>query len=196
MKGKGLLIVIGILVVLLMWGCGGYNGLVQKDVDVKKAWSDVQVQYQRRADLFGNLLSTVEAAATNEKDILTAVTNARAGITDAKQQIAGATTPAQLDAASQRIQSSAMSIRIAVEAYPTIRSTEGYMKLQDEITGTENRIATSRSDYNTTVASYNKSARTFPTNILAGMFGMGAKEEFAAAAGSDKAPELKFNQNK
>lgn len=191
---KGLLIVLGIVLLLGFYGCGKYNGLVKGDEDVKKAWGDVQTQYQRRADLLPSLIATVKKAAENEKDILTNVTNARAGIpnlekeaADIKDAASKAQTPADLDAVGSRINT---AIKITMEAYPTIRSTEAFLGLQSQLEGTENRIQTSRSDYNTAVRNFNVSARTFPGNIFAGMFGFKAQDEFKAADGSDKAPDV------
>lgn len=190
---KGYLIILGVIVLLGFFGCSKYNGLVNIDEDVKRAWGDVQTQYQRRADLIPSLIATVKKAAENEKDILTNVTNARAGIpnlekeaADIKNAASNAQTPQDLDAVGQRINT---AIKITMEAYPTIRSTEAFLGLQSQLEGTENRIQTSRSDYNAVVATYNKNVRTFPGNIFAGMFGFKVKEDFKAAEGSDKAPD-------
>jgi LemA protein len=191
---KGLLIVLGIVLLLGFVGCSKYNGLVKGDEDVKKAWGDVQTQYQRRADLLPSLIATVKKAAENEKDILTNVTNARAGIpnlekeaSDIKDAASKAQTPADLNAVGDRINT---AIKITMEAYPTIRSTEAFLGLQSQLEGTENRIQTSRSDYNAAVRNFNVGARTFPGNIFAGMFGFKAKDEFKATEGSDKAPDV------
>jgi LemA protein len=191
---KGYLIIIGVIVLLGFFGCSKYNGLVNSDEDVKKAWGDVQTQYQRRADLIPSLIATVKKAAENEKDILTNVTNARAGIPNLEKEAgeiktaaANAQTPQDLDAVGQRINT---AIKITMEAYPTIRSTEAFIGLQSQLEGTENRIQVSRVDYNTVVASYNKGVRTFPGNIFAGMFGFKVKDEFKAAAGSENAPDV------
>lgn len=191
---KGYLIALGIIALLGFYSCSQYNGLIKTDEDVNKAWGDVQTQYQRRADLIPSLIATVKKAAENEKDILTNVTNARAGIAnlekeagDIKEAASKAQTPADLDAVGARINT---AIKITMEAYPTIRSTEAFIGLQSQLEGTENRIQTSRSDYNTSVRNYNVKARTFPGNIFAGMFGFKVKDEFKAAEGSDKAPDV------
>lgn len=191
---KGYLIILGVIVLLGFFSCSKYNGLVKGDEEVKRAWGDVQTQYQRRADLIPSLIATVKKAAENEKDILTNVTNARAGIpnlekesADIKDAVSKAQTPADLDAVGARINT---AIKITMEAYPTIRSTEAFIGLQSQLEGTENRIQTSRSDYNTAVKNFNVSARTFPGNIFAGMFGFKSKDEFKAAEGSDKAPDV------
>ncbi|MBL7812206.1 MAG: LemA family protein [Bacteroidetes bacterium] len=185
-KNIGLLITAGLVAILLMVGCGGYNGLVRGDENVKQAWGNVQVQYQRRADLIPGLIRTVQEAAKNEKDILSTVTKARAGITEAKSEIDKATSPQEIEAANRKITS---ALTIAVEAYPQIRSTEAFLKLQDDLNGTENRIGTVRSDYNAAVKEYNVSVRSFPRNILAGMFGFKQKEEFKAKEGAEDVPD-------
>jgi LemA protein len=191
---KGYLIVLIVIALLGFYGCSKYNGLVNGDVEVQRSWADVQTQYQRRADLIPSLIATVKKAAENEKDILTNVTNARAGIpnlekeaSEIKDAAGKAQTPQDLDAVGQRINT---AIRITMEAYPVIMSTQAFVGLQSQLEGTENRIQTARSDYNAKVANYNKSVRTFPGNIFAGMFGFKTKEEFKADAGSEKAPDV------
>lgn len=191
---KGYLIILGVIVLLGFFSCSKYNGLVKGDEEVNRAWGDVQTQYQRRADLLPSLIATVKKAAANEKDILTNVTNARAGIpnlekeaADIKTAAGNAKTPADLDAVGARINT---AIKITMEAYPTIRSTEAFMGLQNQLEGTENRVQTSRSDYNTAVKNFNVSARTFPGNIFAGMFNFKVRDEFKAAEGSENAPDV------
>lgn len=191
---KGYLIILGVILLLGFFGCSKYNGLVKGDEEVKRVWGNVQTQYQRRADMIPSLIATVKKAAENEKDILTNVTNARAGISNLEKEAADikdaagkAQTPADLDAVGARINT---AIKITMEAYPTIRSTEAFMGLQSQLEGTENRIQTARSDYNTAVKDFNVSARTFPGNIFAGIFGFKAKEEFKATEGSENAPDV------
>lgn len=181
-----LLSVVGFFAIIFFWGCNKYNGIIDKDEKVKNAWGNVQTQYQRRADLIPALIRTVQEAGKNEKGILESVTKARAGITEAKDEISNAKNPQDLERANAKISS---AFTLAVEAYPQVRSTEAYLKLQDEMPGTENRIATARSDYNNTVRVYNTAVRTFPGNIVAGFGGFTVKEEFKAEAGSEKAPD-------
>jgi LemA protein len=197
---KGLLIVLGIVLLLGFYGCGKYNGLVTSDEDVKRAWGDVQTQYQRRADLLPSLIATVKKAAENEKDILTNVTNARAGIpnlekeaADIKDAASKAQTPADLNAVGDRINT---AIKITMEAYPIIQSTQNFKDLQNDISGTENRVQTARNDYNLAVRNFNISARTFPGNIFANIFGFKPQEEFKAADGTDKVPDVEGLLNK
>lgn len=182
-----LLVIVGLIAILLFWGCGSYNGIVSKDESVKKAWGDVQSQYQRRADLIPGLIRTVQEAAKNERAILENVTKARAGITEAKNDINSATTPQQLESANRKISS---ALTIAVEAYPQVRSTEAFLKFQDDLNGTENRINQARTDYNSAVRDYNVSVRRFPGNIVAGMGGFRPKDEFfKAKEGAENAPD-------
>ncbi|MCC7298777.1 MAG: LemA family protein [Bacteroidia bacterium] len=185
-KNIRLLVIAGIVAMLGFWGCGSYNGLINTDEGVKKAWGDVQAQYQRRADLIPALIKTVQEAAKNERTILENVTKARAGIVEAKNQISNATTPQEIEQANKTINS---AITIAVEAYPQIQSTTAFLKLQDDLNGTENRITQARSDYNTAVKDYNIKVRTFPRNIIAGMAGFKVKDEFKAKEGAQDAPD-------
>ncbi len=189
---KGTIILLAVIGVLVLWVASSYNGLVGKRGGADKAWADVQTQYQGRADKLKNLMETVKGAAANEKEILTAVTNARAGIDASKADMAKATTPAELDAAYQKAQQAALSIKVTVEAYPTIRSTDAFLKFQDEISGAENRVATARSDYNAAVTSYNVSTAKFPGLIIAKLFGFSPKELFKAKESAQDAPEIKF----
>lgn len=189
---KKTVIIIAAIVVLVLIVVGSYNKLITIDENVNKAWSEVQTQYQRRADVFISQLEVVKGAASNEKEILIGITKARSGITDAKDNMANAETPAELDKYMAQAQQSALSIKVQVEAYPQIRSTDAFLKFQDEVSGTENRIATARSDYNTAVTTYNKKVRSIPTMLYANMLGFGVKEQFEADAGTDKRPEIKF----
>lgn len=182
-------IILAIVAVLVIWGVSKYNGLVKVDEDVKKGWSFVQTQYQRRADLYKSQVDVVKGAAKNEKDILIGVTRARAGIDDAKKGIDNAKTPAELDKYMAQAEQAALNLNIQIEAYPTITSTAAFIKFQDEISGTENRISTARDDYNNIVTVYNKQVRTVPTNLFANIFGFDVKEQFEAKEGTDDVPE-------
>ncbi len=186
------IIVLVVLGIIFLGGCSSYNGLVDKQVEVDKEWGNVQTQYQRRADVLINLMETVKGAAANEKDILTAVTNARAGITEAKEAMTSAKNPAELNVLLQKVQANASSIKLTFEAYPAIRSTEAFLKFQDEIAGTENRISTVRERYNEVVGSFNKSIRQFPTVIFAKLLDFDKREFFEADKGSETAPKIKF----
>lgn len=190
---KGLittLVVIGVIIVVVggffMWGTGVYDSAVASQEEVNKTFADVQAAYQRRADLVPNLVATVKGAAENEKSILVQVTQARAGIVNAK-------TPEDLELAGRQINT---AINLAFEAYPQIRSTENFQDLQSQLEGTENRINVARTRYNESVAAYNTYVRGYFKKMALNMFGSGedfsVRKGFEAAAGSEKAPEVKF----
>ncbi|HEX8061238.1 MAG TPA: LemA family protein [Cyclobacteriaceae bacterium] len=172
--------------IFVMWGSGVYDNAVRLQEDVNASWANVQTTYQRRADLIPNLVATVKGAAENEKEILTKVTEARAGITSAK-------TPDELDRAGKQINS---AITMAFEAYPQIRSTENFQDLQAQLEGTENRINVARQNYNESIRGYNTYIRGFFKRMALSWFGGGedfsVKKGFEAAEGSDKAPDVKF----
>jgi LemA protein len=189
------LIVIAGLILLLGWsGCNGYNGLVQQDETVKNAWNNVQSDYQRRADLIPNLVSTVKGEANFEQKTLTDVIQARASASQIKLQ-ANDLSPEkiqQFQAAQGQLSQALGKLMVLTENYPNLKANEAFRGLQAQLEGTENRIKVSRNDFNSAVAAYNIKARSFPMNILAGITGFKQKEGFTAAVGSEKAPEVKF----
>lgn len=182
---KGL-IFLGVLILLVLGIFLGYRGMynsaVSKQENVDAKWGNVGADYQRRADLVPQLVATVKGAAENEKTILTQVTNARAGISNA-------TTPEQMDAAGRQINT---AINLAFEAYPQIRSTANFSDLQAQLEGTENRIAVSRKEYNESVQDYNTHIRGFFASMFLNAEKFPKKEPFKEYAGSEKAPEVKF----
>ena len=193
MKG-GLLILLAVLLIVGFMGCNGYNGLVKQDESVKKAWNNVQAEYQNRADLVGNLVSTVKGAANFEQKTLTDVVEARAKATSINIK-ADELTPeklAEFQAAQSQLSGSLSRMLATVEAYPTLKATENFTKLQGQLEGIENSIKNSRKVFNDEINTYNTKVRSFPMNILGGMFGFHAKEGFKADAGAEKAPEVKF----
>jgi LemA protein len=194
---KGLittLVIIGIIVVFVgvffKWVTGVYDNAIARQEDVKAQWADVQATYQRRADLVPNLVATVKEAAENERGILTAVTEARAGIVNAQ-------TPEDLEVAGRKINT---AINLAFEAYPQIRSTENFQELQSQLEGTENRINVARQRYNEAVRGYNTYVRGFFKRMALNMFGGGedfsVRKGFEAAAGSENAPSVQDAFNK
>lgn len=194
MKRPGLLIVLAIVVIVGFLGCNGYNGLVKQDESVKKAWNNVQTEYQNRADLVGNLVNTVKGAANFEQKTLTDVVEARAKATSVKID-ANNLTPekiAEFQAAQGQLSGSLSRLLATVEAYPTLKATENFTKLQGELEGIENGIKNSRKIFNDEINVYNTKVRSFPMNILGGLFGFKQKEGFKADAGAEKAPEVKF----
>ena len=193
-KNLGWIIPVGIIVVLVMWAIGGYNGMVKMDEQVQNKWANVETQYQRRADLIPNLVSTVKGYAKHEQQTLEDVVKARSEATQVKVD-AENLTPEKL-AAFQKAQSgvsSALGRLLAVaENYPDLKANQNFLELQSQLEGTENRITVARKDFNDAAKSYNQSIRQFPKNILAGMFGFEKKSYFEAEAGSEKVPKVEF----
>ncbi|RPD37909.1 LemA family protein [Chitinophaga barathri] len=190
------IIVIIVLVLLGFFGCSKYNGLVKKDEVVQKAWGNVETQYQRRADLVDNLVSTVKGSANFEQETLTRVIEARAKATSV-QINANDLTPEkiqQFQQAQGELGGALSRLLVSVEKYPELRTTEQFQTLMAQLEGTENRIAVSRNDFNGAVNEFNSSVRTFPNNIIAGLGGFSAKGYFKAAEGSDKAPKVDFGK--
>ncbi|MEC5147188.1 LemA family protein [Chitinophaga sp. 212800010-3] len=188
------IIVIVVLALLVMFGCGKYNGLVSKEENVKNKWGQVQSAYQRRADLIPNLVATVKGAANFEQGTLEKVVQARASATQIKVD-ANDLSPEkiqQYQAAQGQLSSALGRLLMVTENYPDLKANANFQNLQAQLEGTENRINVSRNDFNNAVNEYNSSMRTFPTNIVAGITGFKQKGYFEAAAGSDKAPEVKF----
>lgn len=196
MNTKNLTLIVIIAAVLLIGGCGcsSYNGLVQQDETVKNSWNNVQSDYQRRVDLIPNLVNTVKGEANFEQTTLTNVIEARAKATSVKIDPTNL-TPEKLQEFQQsqgQLSQSLGRLLVVSEQYPTLRANDAFRGLQAQLEGTENRIKVARNDFNNVVANYNVKVRSFPTSIFAGMLGFKAKPGFAADAGSDKAPQVKF----
>lgn len=181
------LIVVGVILLsFVFFFIGSYNGLIKTDETANEKWANVQSAYQRRADLIPNLVDTVKAYSSYEGSVLTEITNARASI-------GKASTPAQLQAAGNELNSALSRLLAVAENYPNLKANENYLSLQDELAGTENRVKVERDLFNAAVKNYNVKVRAFPTNIVAGMFGFQNKEMFEAEQGTDKAPKVGFN---
>ena len=193
-KNLGWIIPVGILVLVVLWAIGGYNGMVKMAEQVQNSGANVETQYQRRADLIPNLVSTVKGYAKHEQQTLEEVVKARSEATQLKVD-AENLTPEKL-AAFQKAQSgvsSALGRLLAVaENYPDLKANQNFLELQSQLEGTENRITVARKDFNDTAKSYNQAIRQFPKNILAGLFGFEKKSYFEAEAGSEKAPKVEF----
>jgi LemA protein len=179
----GLIIV---LVALSLSGCS-YNKFTSQEEAVKSQWSEIQNQLQRRNDLIGNLVETVKGYAKQERDVFIAIAESRA-------KLAGAKTPAdQIEAANQ--QSAALSrLLVVVENYPQLKSDQTFIRLMDEISGTENRIAVARGRYNEAARNYNTLRRSFPSNVTAKVFGFQEYPYFEAPAEVTKAPKVDFSK--
>src|SRR4051812_34576533 len=192
-----------ILLIALLFNftsCGSYNRLVVLEQTVNKKWADVQSVYQRRADLIPNLVSTVQGAANFEKSTLTEVTNARASVGQVKLDPSKAPTEAaeleKFQQAQGQLSNALSRLLVVSENYPQLRATEAFQNLQKQLEGTENRISVERNNFNTAVQEYNTALSTFPTNMLNKMFGFKERPFFAASAGAEKAPDVKFDFNK
>ena len=207
------MIAIIVLLGLGMWGCNSYNGFVEQDQKVEKAWSQVENQYQRRIDLYKNVAATVKAYAKHERETYQGVTNARAGVNkqqeadqqmqaientaDSLAQVKKTLDPTDSEAvkkyeAAQNKLKDQMSIAINVvhEAYPDLKANENFKELQAQIEGTENRVTTARMDFIEQAREYNTMIKRFPANIMANIFGFKEKAYFAAQEGADKAPDV------
>ncbi len=212
MKNNKTLIIIaiiaGILLLLAIPTCSTYNSMVTLDEDAEQCWGEVQNQYQRRFDLIPNLVATVKAYAKHESETLQGVTNARAGITPTD-------TTALMNAANEAMNApdanayanalkkltaemSKFSINVNAvhEAYPELKASENFSRLQDELAGTENRVEMARNKYTQTVKDYNIKIKRFPANIVAGIFGFEPRQQYEADQAAQKAPSVNdaFNQ--
>lgn len=189
-----LLIVVILVVVIYSFFSGTYNSMVEKGNEAQKAWANVESQYQRRADLIPNLVNTVKGYATHEQQTLEGVVEARSKATQttiAFDQLNDQNLAKYQQSQGQVTQALGKLMAIS-ESYPDLKANQNFLALQDDLSGTENRIAVARMDYNTAVQSYNTFIQKFPTNILAGMFGFTVKSLFAAEAGAEKAPTVQF----
>ncbi|MBW8838586.1 MAG: LemA family protein [Gemmatimonadetes bacterium] len=172
---------------LLIAGCG-YNTIQSMDEKVNQAKGQIETQLQRRADLIPNLVETVKGVAKQESTVYTNIADARARLNGAVQS----GDVGQMSAANQAVTQGLGRLLAIVENYPELRSSESFRALQDQLEGTENRIAVARQDYNGAVGEYNAYIRRFPYNLTAKMFGQGPREYFEAAPGSAEAPKVKF----
>ena len=191
---KSTIIVLVIVAVVAIWGITGYNGLVKADEALNTAWSNVENQYQRRADLIPNLVNTVKGYAEHERETLDAVVAARTRATQVTVD-AENLTPEKLQE-YQKIQNevgAALGRLLAVaEAYPDLKANANFLELQAQLEGTENRISVERRNFNEAAKSYNTSIRTFPRSILAGIFGFEKRPYFEAQKGMENAPVVQF----
>lgn len=187
---KKLLIVLAIIAVVLIWFGSTYvgrrNEMVRKKETVNAAWSQVDVVLQRRADLIPNLVETVKGFAAQEQTVFRDIANARAALISGR-------TPEEKIAANNQLDSALSRLLVVVENYPQLRSNENFLRLQDELAGTENRIAVERRRYNQTVQDYNTYISLFPNNIIAGLSGFTRNDAyFRAEEGSRQAPRVQF----
>jgi LemA protein len=181
-------------IVLASQSSCGYNTMVQKDETVEAAWANVQNAYQRRADLVPNLVNTVKGAANFERQTLESVINARAKATSV-QLNADELTPENIQrfqAAQNELGGALSRLMVSVERYPELKANQNFLELQAQLEGTENRISVERRKFNEAVQDYNTTVRSFPNNLMAGIFGFERKGHFQADPGAQQAPTVQF----
>ena len=189
----GLLIFFVIL--LFSWGISVYNTLVTMDEQVTSSWSQVQNQYQRRADLVPNLVNTVKGVANFEKETYTAVTEARSKVNQINMSPEILNNPQmfqQFQQAQDGLSSALSRLLVTVEAYPQLKANENFIQLQSQLEGTENRISVERKKFNESVQSYNTRLRKFPGSIIAGFTGFSQKQYFKASEAAQQVPQVQF----
>jgi len=188
-KKKTIIIILVIVAFLAVsaysFFAGNYNTFVRLDQAVKSAWAQVENQLQRRYDLIPNLVETVKGYAKHEREVLTEVTNARA-------KVGGAGTVPDKIAANNELSGALSRVLLVVERYPDLKANQNFLHLQDELAGTENRIAVERMRYNEAVKVYNQTIKSFPANLLAGMFGFKDGAFFDAPQEAKTAPKVQF----
>ena len=188
------IVAIVIIAVIAIWAVSAYNGLVKADEAVSTAWSNVENQYQRRADLIPNLVNTVKGYAAHENETLMAVTNARSQATAVSVNAEDLTAESlQKYQKAQGEVGAALGRLLAIsESYPNLKANENFRELQAQLEGTENRISVERRNFNDAVRSFNTSIRTFPRSLIASMSGFEKRPYFEAAEGTSTAPEVQF----
>jgi len=185
MKNKSLIIIIAIVVLLAVYVIGVQRDLVNLSEDVNAAWGDVEVQYQRRADLIPNIVETVKAQAIKEQEIFTQIADARA-------KLSGATNIQEKIDANAEVSSTLGRLLAITENYPELKQDQGFQDLRVTLEGTENRISVTRKYYNDSVKVYNKKVKVFPTNAAANLLGYDVFPYIEAEAGAEQAPDVKF----
>lgn len=178
-------IVIAVVVILVLWAILAYNGFVRLKNQVENAWSQIDVQLKRRTDLIPNLINTVKGYVKHEKDVLESVTKARTALMNAGSVKENAQAENMLEGALK-------SLFAVSEAYPDLKANENFIQLQEELSGTENKVAASRQYYNDTVMQYNTKRESFPSNMIAGMFNFKEEDLFEIPEAEKAVPEVKF----
>lgn len=187
MKNSKVIIgIVAVIAVIAIFLAMTYNNMVGLNENVNTSYSQVQTVIQRRADLIPNLVNTVRGYADHENEVLTNITEARAGIDRAQ-------SPQELAQANDELTTALGGINVVVEAYPELKANQNFIQLQDELAGTENRIAVERKNYNESVQKYNSTRNRFPTVVFAGLLGFQPKQYFEASPDAQSAPEVNFN---
>ena len=181
-----LLVVVIFIVGVVASGVGAYNSIVGSEENVNKALSNIDTQLQRRADLIPNLVNTVKGYMKHEQDIIDSITEAR-------QNLVNASTLEDKDQANKALTDAINQLYIVGENYPDLKANTNFIALQDEIAGSENRVAVARKDYNEAVNNYNTMIKRFPNNLIASMFGFESKEYFQADSDANEVPEVSFD---
>lgn len=189
-------IIIGVLVLLVLWVFGSYNGLVTKDEAVSSQWANVESQYQRRMDLIPNLVNTVKGYADFEQETLTKVIEARSNATSVKIDPSNITPEAlaKFQQAQDGVSSTLGRLLVVMEKYPDLKANQNFLDLQAQLEGTENRIAVERQRFNDTAKTYNTATRSFPGVLVASIFGFERRGYFEAVEGAEKAPTVDFGK--
>jgi len=196
--GCGVAVAVFILIALIFvfYGIGSYNSMVKMDENVKEKWSQVENVYQRRLDLIPNLVETVKGYAAHERETLQAVTEARAKVGGTvkigEEVLKNPAIFQQFQQAQASLTSALQRLMVVVERYPDLKANEGFLRLQDQLEGTENRITVERRRFNEAARAFNSYIKQFPRVILARMFGFNEKSYFKAQEGADVAPKVKF----
>ena len=184
-----------LLAILVFWGISTYNNLITLNESVNQSWSQVENQYQRRADLIPNLVNTVKGYANFEKNVLIDVTNARAKVsqmTVTKDILNDPAAFQKFQSVQGQLSGALSRLLVTVENYPDLKANENFLELQAQLEGTENRIAVERRKFNETVQSYNTSIKRFPNSVFAGFFNFKDKQYFKATTGSETPPKVQF----
>lgn len=193
-KNRNIIIVVVILALIVLWGVGKYNGFVRADEQVSNQWANVESQYQRRMDLIPNLVNTVKGYADFEQTTLTQVIEARAKATSVTIDPSNLTPQsiAQYQAVQDELSGALSRLLVTIERYPDLKANQNFLALQDQLEGTENRIAVERRKFNETVRSFNTSIRRFPASLIASITNFEQKGYFKSAEGAETAPEVTF----
>ena len=191
---KSTLGIIAVVAIVVIWAISGYNSLVTLDEKVSTSWSNVETQYQRRADLIPNLVSTVKGYASHEKETLQGVIEARSKATSIKVDADNLTPEklAEYQKAQGDVTSALGKLPAITENYPDLKANQNFLELQAQLEGTENRINVARMEFNKTAQELNTTIRRFPKNILASLFGIDKRAYFEAAEGAEQAPKVEF----
>lgn len=194
MKKSSIIIAIAAVVIIAGWAVSGYNGMVTSEENVNTQWSNVETQYQRRADLIPNLVNTVKGYATHEQSTLESVMEARSKATQVTVDPSNLTAEKlqEFQQAQGEISSALGRLLAITENYPDLKANQNFLELQAQLEGTENRINVARKNFNEAAQEFNTTIRRFPKNIIAGIFGFERRAYFEAAEGAETAPSVQF----